>query len=172
MFFKGFQDRFVIRLEFLVVLFVGHSGGFRVIEDFFLLGDGHGLGLFEGFIGFLDAIIGLLVIVSLGLKIACVEGDFGDGISGKPILGGERLGRLPITFQIGHQLAVGGIEEPGVFAGEYQRNAGAIRANGHGADRTAGADLANHLKAVGVPMPNGAVIGPGNKLGRRGGHGG
>ena len=69
-------------------------------------------------------------------------------------------------------MAVGGIEEPGVFAGEYQRNAGAIRANGHGADRTAGADLANHLKAVGVPMPNGAVIGPGNKLCRRGGQGG
>ena len=112
------------------------------------------------------------MIVGLGLEIARVEGDFCGGISSKTILGGGRLGRLPITFQVGHQLAVGGVKEPGIFAREYQRNAGAIRANGHGADRTAGADLANHLKAVGVPMPNGAVIGPGNKLCRRGGHGG
>ena len=171
MFFEGFQDGFVIRLEFLVVLFVGHSGGFRIIEDFFLLGYGHGLGLLEGFIGFLDAIIGLLVIVGLGLEIAGVVSDFGIGVGGKTALGGGRLSCLSVAFQISHQLAVGGIEEPGVFAGEYQRNAGAIRANGHGADRAARTDLAYHFKAIGVPMPNSAVIGAGNKLRRRSGHG-
>ena len=112
------------------------------------------------------------MIVGLRLKIARVEGDFYGGISSKTILGGGRLGRLPITFQVGHQLAVGGVKEPGVFAGEHQGDPGSIWADAYGADGAAGADLANHLEAVGVPMPNGAVIGPGNKLCRRGGHGG
>ena len=98
-------------------------------------------------------------------------GNLGIGVGGKTILGGGRLSCLSIALQIGHQLAVSGIEEPGVFSGEYQGNAGAIRANGHGANRAARTDLADHLKAIGVPMPNGAVVGAGDKLRRRGGHG-
>ena len=164
----GVGERFhlgvVIGLELVVFVLVGFLFRIGGVENLLFLGDRRCLSLFLGFIGFLEAVIGLFLLVGLCLEIIGVVGDLALGEGELAFLAGKVELEVALAAQLGDLRAVGGVPNLGgvVLAGGGKL--GSIRADGHGEDGPAVGHAANLVAAVGIPVAHGPVIAAGKDL--------
>ena len=126
---KRFHLRVVIGLELVELVLVGFLFRIGGIENLLLLGDWHGFSLFLGFIGFLETVIGLFLLVGLGLEIIGVVGDLALGESKFALFLGLIELEVALAAQLGDLLAVGGIPNLGGVVLASGGKLGGVRAD-------------------------------------------